>query len=101
MVSTTSPEKAARYIAVCRQKADQLDRLVDDLFAFTKAEYLEQTLRRDRLKLGPVMEQAEGSNVEVPAAFREFTRRVGVCDGAEHTPERSRSTFGSDSTSAM
>src|SRR2546430_13800192 len=39
-------------------RSDQLDRLVDDLFAFTKAEYLEQTLRRDRLKLGPVMEQA-------------------------------------------
>lgn len=53
----TSPEKAARYIAVCRQKADQLDRLVDDLFAFTKAEYLEQTLRRERLAFGPVMER--------------------------------------------
>ncbi|HEY8292949.1 MAG TPA: HAMP domain-containing sensor histidine kinase, partial [Thermomicrobiales bacterium] len=50
----TSPEKAARYIAVCRQKADQLDRLVDDLFAYTKAEYLEQTLRRERLDLGAI-----------------------------------------------
>jgi signal transduction histidine kinase len=40
-----SPEKAARYIDVCRQKADQLDRLVSDLFAFAKVEYLEQTLR--------------------------------------------------------
>jgi signal transduction histidine kinase len=57
----TSPEKAARYIAVCRQKADQLDRLVDDLFAFTKAEYLEQTLRRERLAFGPVMERAVDS----------------------------------------
>jgi signal transduction histidine kinase len=50
----TSPEKAARYIVVCRQKADQLDRLVDDLFAYTKAEYLEQTLRRERLDLGGI-----------------------------------------------
>ncbi len=49
---TTSPEMAARYVAVCRQKADQLDRLVDDLFAYTKAEYLEQTLRRERLEFG-------------------------------------------------
>nr|MDQ6909111.1 HAMP domain-containing histidine kinase [Chloroflexota bacterium] len=51
----TSPEKAARYVAVCRQKADQLDRLVDDLFSYTKAEYLEQTLRRERLELGPLL----------------------------------------------
>ncbi|MHB8647403.1 MAG: sensor histidine kinase, partial [Thermomicrobiales bacterium] len=54
----TSPEKAARYVAVCRQKADQLDRLVGDLFAYTRAEYLEQTLRRERLELGPLLEQA-------------------------------------------
>ncbi len=54
----TSPEKAARYIAVCRQKADQLDRLVDDLFAYTKAEYLEQTLRRARMEIGPVFARA-------------------------------------------
>lgn len=48
----TSPEKTARYIAVCRQKADHLDRLVEDLFAYTKAEYLEQTIRRERLDFG-------------------------------------------------
>lgn len=53
-----SPEKAARYIAVCRQKADQLDRLVDDLFAYTKAEYLEQTLRRGQMALGPLLDRA-------------------------------------------
>jgi signal transduction histidine kinase len=54
----TSPEKAARYVAVCRQKADQLDRLVDDLFAYTKAEYLEQTLRHERLELGAIFARA-------------------------------------------
>lgn len=54
----TSPEKAARYIAVCRQKADQLDRLVDDLFAYTKAEYLEQTLRREQLDFGAILARA-------------------------------------------
>jgi signal transduction histidine kinase len=53
----TSPEQAARYVAVCQQKADQLDRLVSDLFAYTKAEYLEQTLRREQLELGPLMER--------------------------------------------
>ncbi|MGI8688962.1 MAG: ATP-binding protein [Thermomicrobiales bacterium] len=54
----TSPEKTARYVAVCRQKADQLDRLVDDLFAYTKAEYLEQTLRREQMALGPLLDRA-------------------------------------------
>ncbi len=51
----TSPEKAARYVAVCRQKADQLDRLVSDLFDYTKAEYLEQTLRREDVALQPLL----------------------------------------------
>ncbi|MGI8854958.1 MAG: sensor histidine kinase [Thermomicrobiales bacterium] len=53
-----SPEKAARYVAVCRQKADQLDRLVEDLFAYTKAEYLAQTIRRERLDFGALMDEA-------------------------------------------
>jgi signal transduction histidine kinase len=54
----TTPEKAAHYLAVCRQKADQLERLVADLFAYTKAEYLEQTVRREEVVLGPLFERA-------------------------------------------
>lgn len=50
-----SPEKAARYVALCRQRADQLDRLVSDLFAYTRAEYLEQTVHHARLPLGPLL----------------------------------------------
>jgi signal transduction histidine kinase len=53
-----SPEKAARYVAVCRQKADQLDRLVEDLFAYTKAEYLAETIRHERLDFGALMDEA-------------------------------------------
>jgi signal transduction histidine kinase len=53
-----SPEKAARYVAVCRQKADQLDRLVEDLFAYTKAEYLTQTIRHERLEFESLMDEA-------------------------------------------
>lgn len=51
----TTPEKAARYVAVCRQKADQLDRLVADLFAYTKVEYLEQTLRPEPVDLDALL----------------------------------------------
>ena len=51
----TSPEKAARYIVFARQRADHLDRLVSDLFTYTQGEYLEQTLHRERLDLGPLL----------------------------------------------
>jgi signal transduction histidine kinase len=54
----TSPEKAAHYLAVCRQRADQLERLVADLFAYTRAEYLEQTVQREQQALGPLLERA-------------------------------------------
>ncbi len=66
-----SPEKAARYVAVCRQKADQLDRLVEDLFAYTKAEYLAQTIRRERLDFGVLMDEAIDG-------FRPEAREKGV-----------------------
>ncbi len=63
-----SPEKTAEYIAVCRQKADQLERLVADLFAYAKSEQLEQTLRRERLELGAVLRGAtEGLHPEAEA----------------------------------
>ncbi|MFD0696760.1 sensor histidine kinase [Paenibacillus sp. GCM10027628] len=41
-----SPEKTARYITICTQKADQLERLVSDLFAYTKMEYMGGDARR-------------------------------------------------------
>ncbi len=66
-----SPERAARYIEVCRQKADQLERLVSDLFAYTRAEHLEQTLGRERLELGGLLE-------DVADGFRPLARAKGV-----------------------
>lgn len=44
-----SPEKMAKYVSVCKEKANQLDRLVSDLFAFTKYEYMEQTLNLEKI----------------------------------------------------
>ncbi len=49
-----SSEQRARYLAVCRDKAAQLDWLVEDLFTFTKMEYAEAELNKreiDMLKL--------------------------------------------------
>jgi signal transduction histidine kinase len=50
-----SPEKMAKYVAVCKEKSNQLDRLVSDLFAFTKLEYIEQTLHYDEVDLASVL----------------------------------------------
>jgi signal transduction histidine kinase len=53
-----SPEKVAHYVEICRQKADQIERLVSDLSAYTRVEYLEQTLRFSPVLLDPLVEQA-------------------------------------------
>jgi signal transduction histidine kinase len=51
-----SPEKISKYITVCKEKSDQLDRLVSDLFAYTKLEYMEQTLRVETVDLAQLLE---------------------------------------------
>ncbi|MFC7442013.1 sensor histidine kinase [Laceyella putida] len=50
-----SPEKMARYVSVCRQKSEQLERLISDLFAYSKTEYMEQTAAtyRESVEFGP------------------------------------------------
>ncbi|MCL6625190.1 sensor histidine kinase [Alicyclobacillus shizuokensis] len=56
-----TPEKMAKYVAVCKEKSNQLDRLVSDLFAFTKLEYMEQTLHYDEVDLACVLEASVDS----------------------------------------
>lgn len=46
-----SPEKRTRYIAVAQDKAAALERLIADLFAFTRLEYLEETPDRTPIQL--------------------------------------------------
>lgn len=50
-----TPEKAAHYLAVCKEKSAQLDRLVEDLFTFTKMEYAENSLKREPVCLASVI----------------------------------------------
>jgi signal transduction histidine kinase len=45
----TTPQKTASYIAECRNKVDALGRLIADLFAYTKIEYLDQSLQQEPL----------------------------------------------------
>ncbi|HXT35936.1 MAG TPA: HAMP domain-containing sensor histidine kinase [Chloroflexota bacterium] len=52
-----TPEKVREYIDESITKADALDRLVSDLFAFTRLEYLEQEPDRTPLELGALLRQ--------------------------------------------
>jgi signal transduction histidine kinase len=53
-----SPEKQAKYLAVCKEKSAQLDRLVEDLFTFTKTEYLEIDHNKNKVDLASVLKNA-------------------------------------------
>lgn len=53
-----SPEKIAKYLAVCKEKSAQLDRLVEDLFAFTKTEYLETKRNHSTVDFGHLLRKS-------------------------------------------
>ncbi len=53
LVST--PEKAARYLQVCQEKAETLERLVEDLFTYAQLEYLELVPKRELFDLGDLL----------------------------------------------
>src|SRR4051812_19525445 len=46
-----TPEKMAKYVKVCKEKSQQLDRLVSDLFTFSKLEYMEQSPKLHKVEL--------------------------------------------------
>lgn len=56
-----SPEKIAKYVAVCKEKSTQLDRLVEDLFTFTKMEYLETKLNCKTVDLKLLLQKSMDS----------------------------------------
>ncbi len=53
-----SPEKRAKYLAVCKEKSAQLDRLVEDLFTFAKTEYQEMKLSENIIDLNLVLKNS-------------------------------------------
>lgn len=53
-----SPEKVTKYIVVCKEKSAQLDRLVEDLFTFTKMEYLKMEIEKNRIDLVDVIQKS-------------------------------------------
>jgi signal transduction histidine kinase len=52
-----TPERRARYLAVAKDKADTLERLVGDLFDYTRLEYGEQSLDRQPLDLADLLRE--------------------------------------------
>jgi signal transduction histidine kinase len=50
-----TPERRARYLAVAKEKADTLERLVGDLFDYTRLEYLDQSLEREPFDLADLL----------------------------------------------
>jgi signal transduction histidine kinase len=53
-----TPEKVREYVDECAAKADALERLIADLFAFTRLEYLEQEPEHTPLELSTLLRQA-------------------------------------------
>jgi signal transduction histidine kinase len=79
----TTPEKAAHYLEMCQAKAGELERLVADLFAFTRLEYLDIEPERHPLDLGDVLrEVVEGAQ---PLAA---TKHITLSTDALPTPAR-------------
>lgn len=50
-----TPEKKAKYLEVCKEKSEQLDRLVEDLFTFVKTEYQELVMKKKSIDLSLVL----------------------------------------------
>lgn len=51
----TTPEQQRRYLDITQAKADQLERLIADLFTFTRMEYMGETPEQTRLELAPFL----------------------------------------------
>ncbi|MFT4037349.1 MAG: HAMP domain-containing sensor histidine kinase [Thermomicrobiales bacterium] len=74
-----TPEKAARYVQVCRDKADALERLVADLFLYTRTEYLEQPPQVEPLDLAELLERlSEGLAPQAAAKGVELRLRANA-----------------------
>ncbi|MGF9712831.1 HAMP domain-containing histidine kinase [Paenibacillus sp. JMULE4] len=53
-----TPEQIAKYVDVCKEKSAQLDRLVEDLFTFTKLEYLETELSKNTAGFNEIVQKS-------------------------------------------
>jgi signal transduction histidine kinase len=52
-----NPEKTMKYITICYQKAEHLERLVSDLFSYTKLEYAEQSIHKEQVEFNSLLSE--------------------------------------------
>lgn len=72
-----TPEKVAHYVDASREQADALERLITDLFAYTRLEYLEVEPERAPLDIAALLRQA-AEDVQQTAAAREIRLMLDV-----------------------
>ncbi len=87
-----TPAKTARYLASAQDKAATLERLIADLFDYTRLEYLNQTPRRDPIALGALLRRlVEGAQPQAEAKGVTLTLA-----GPESGGERASDTVAGD-----
>ncbi|WP_277679328.1 sensor histidine kinase [Gracilibacillus dipsosauri] len=74
-----SPEKMAEYLSVCKEKSAQLGRLVEELFTYTKTEYLNIELEKIKVDLASIVQRSIGS-LETQAERKFISIRAGGFD---------------------
>jgi signal transduction histidine kinase len=52
-----SPEQVAKYLTLSQKKAEALERLIGDLFAYTQLEYLAIVPQQDQIELGSLLQR--------------------------------------------
>ena len=106
-----SPEKVSKYVTICKEKSDQLDRLVSDLFAFTKLEFMEQVPNFEKIdferivtrsidSVKPAAQEKSVSIEVIPAPYKceingdshLLERAINnlLDNGCRHTPQRGK-----------
>lgn len=103
-----TPEKTRNYLAVCREKADALEKLIADLFAYARLERLDRAPHREVVELGALLKttvqglvaQAEAKGIalrlsgsEGPCGLKGDGQLLGrvaenlLTNALRHTPE--------------
>ncbi|WP_347834888.1 HAMP domain-containing sensor histidine kinase [Gracilibacillus sp. JCM 18860] len=75
-IADSPPAKMAEYLSVCKEKSAQLGRLVEELFTYTKAEYLNIELQKIKVDLASIVQRSIGS-LETQAERKFISIRAG------------------------
>lgn len=77
-----SPEQVTKYLAHCQKKAEALERLIGDLFAYTQLEYLAILPQQERIDLGSLLQRiVESMHLKSSARgiHLETSGQIGSC----------------------